>query len=147
DLAMPTVTPTADDRWAIGRDGTPYEYDFSEGQPSRADYYRIDTTTGARTLIAKHLMRTMGTSPDSQWFLYLENQHVVAYNLTTGKSTVIDAATKNFINTDNDLAAEKPIWGVAGWTKDGRSVLLNDKYDIWSVPLDGAKGTNLTGGI
>ena len=53
DDTIRTVTPTSDDRWAIGRDSTPYDHDFSEGQPSRGDYYKIDTTTGARTLIAK----------------------------------------------------------------------------------------------
>ena len=57
DDTIRTVTPTADDRWAIGRDPTPYEHDFSEGQPSRGDYYKIDTATGARTLIAKRAAR------------------------------------------------------------------------------------------
>ena len=146
DEAIKTITPTSDDRWAIGRDATPYEHDFSEGQPSRGDYYRIDTTTGARTLIAKRLSRTMGASPDSKWFLYLENQHVMAYNLDTAKSTRVDTGGGTFINTDDDHAAEKPVWGVAGWTKDGKSVLLYDKYDIWLQPLDGGKGANLTGG-
>ncbi len=146
DEAIKTITPTSDDRWAIGRDATPYEHDFSEGQPSRGDYYRIDTTTGARTLIAKRLSRTMGASPDSKWFLYLENQHVMAYNIDTAKSTRVDAGAGAFINTDDDHAAEKPVWGVAGWTKDGKSVLLYDKYDVWMQPLDGGKGTNLTGG-
>ncbi len=146
DDAIKTVTPTADDRWAIGRDPTPYDRDFSEGQPSRADYYKIDTTTGSRTLIAKHLLRTMGASADSKWFLYLESQHVMAYNLETGKTGRVDAGGANFINTDNDLAAEKPIWGVAGWSKDGKSVMLYDKYDVWSQPLDGGRGTDLTGG-
>ena len=78
-------------RWPSARDATPYDHDFSEGQPSRADYYAIDTATGARTLIAKRLLRTIGTSPDSQWFLYLENQHVMANNLVTGKIVNVDA--------------------------------------------------------
>ena len=146
DDAIKTLTPTPDDRWAIGRDPTPYDHDFSEGQPARADYYKIDTTTGARTLIAKHLLRTMGASSDGKWFLYLESQHVMAYNLETGRTGRVDAGGANFINTDNDLAAEKPIWGVAGWSKDGKSVLLYDKYDVWSQPLDGGRGTDLTGG-
>ena len=46
----------------------------------------------------------------------------------------------NFVNTDDDHAAEKPIWGLAGWSSDGRSVLLYDKYDVWRLPLDGRKG-------
>ncbi|MEO7041117.1 MAG: prolyl oligopeptidase family serine peptidase [Gemmatimonadaceae bacterium] len=147
DSSIKTVTTTDDGRWAVGGDPTPYEYDYSEGQPSRADYYRINTATGERTLIAKHVLQTMGASPDSKWFLYLADQHVMAYDLVTGKTVNVDAATgRSFINTDNDQAGEKPIWGVAGWPKDGRSVLLYDKYDIWSLPLDGSKGRDLTDG-
>ncbi len=147
DSTMKTVTPTIDGQWAIGRDATPYEYDYSEGAPSRADYYRVNTGTGERRLIAKHLLRTMGTSPDSKWFLYQDGAHVKAYELATGKTVTVDAATgKSFINTDYDQAAEKPIWGVAGWSKDGRAVLLYDKYDVWSLPLDGARGRDLSAG-
>ncbi len=146
DDAIPTVTPTTDDQWAIGADGDPYERDFSEGQPSRSDYYAINTSTGARTLIAKRLLRSYGTSPDSQWFLYLDAGHVTAHNIVTGKKVVVDALTKSFINTDDDHAAEKSIFGLAGWAKDGKSVLLYDKYDLWSLPLDGTKGRMLTGG-
>jgi dipeptidyl aminopeptidase/acylaminoacyl peptidase len=146
DDPLKSATPTADGAWAVERDPTPYDHDFSEGQPSRADYYRIDTATGTRAPIATHLLRTMGTSPDSQWFLYLENKHVMGFNLATGKTVTVDAATKSFVNTDDDHAAEKPVWGVGGWSKDGKSVLLYDKYDVWSVPLDGRKGTDLTGG-
>ena len=43
------------------------------------------------------------------------------------------------MNEDDDHAYEKPVWGVAGWTKDGKSVLLYDKYDVWQLPLDGAQ--------
>jgi acetyl esterase/lipase len=146
DSSMKSATPTADGAWAIGRDPTPYEHDFSEGDPSRADYYRINTRTGERTLIARHLLRTMGTSPDGSWFLYLADKHVMAYDLATGKTVNVDAATKSFIDTDDDHAAEKPVWGVAGWSKDGKSVLLYDKYDLWALPLDGSKGRDLTAG-
>ena len=39
------------------------------------------------------------------------------------------------MNTDDDHAAEQPLWGVAGWSKDSKSVLLYDKYDLWQLPL------------
>ncbi|MEO7104339.1 MAG: prolyl oligopeptidase family serine peptidase [Gemmatimonadaceae bacterium] len=146
DSNMKTTTSTADGRWAIGQDPTPYEYDYTNGQP-HSDYYRINTATGERTLIAKNVLNTMGTSPDSKWFLYLSAGHVMAYDLVTGKTVNVDAATgQSFVNTDNDQAGEKPIWGVGGWSKDGKYVLLYDKYDLWALPLDGGKGRNLTGG-
>ncbi len=147
DSNMKTVSVTADGKWAIAGDPTPYEYDYSEGAPARADYYRINTATGERSLIAKHVLHTMGTSPDSKWFLYLADGHVMAYDIPLARTVNVDAATgKSFVNTDDDHAAEKPIWGVAGWSKDGRSVLLYDKYDIWALPLDGGKGRDLTDG-
>ena len=128
-----SVTPAANGKVAIVRDPSPYNHDYSEGAPSRADYYKIDTATGTRTPIAKHVLRTMGTSTDSQSFLYLAGTQIIAVNLETMKATTIgstDAA--RFINTDDDHAAEKPLWGVAGWSKDGKAVLLNDKHDVWS---------------
>ena len=147
DNPLETITPAPSGRLAIARDPSPYDHDFSEGQPGRADYYKVDTTTGTRTPIAKHLLRTMGASTDSRWFLYLEGQQLTAFNLETGKAAEIGGSEgARFINSDDDHAADKPVWGVAGWSKDGASVLMNDKHDVWSVPLDGGKPVAITGG-
>jgi dipeptidyl aminopeptidase/acylaminoacyl peptidase len=51
------------------------------------------------------------------------------------------------LDEDDDHPYEKPIYGVAGWAKDGHSVLLYDKYDIWQMSLDGGKAVNLTNGV
>ena len=32
-----------------------------------------------------------------------------------------------------------------GWTKDNKSVLISDNWDIWQIPVDGGKAMNLTG--
>ena len=37
--------------------------------------------------------------------------------------------------------------GVGGWTKDGKAVLLYDKFDIWSAPLDGGIEDGLIGAV
>jgi len=133
--------------WVIGRDPTPYQYDYSEGEPSRADFYRIDASTGARTLIAKHVEHTIGSSPDGRWFVYLENGHVMGYDLADGKTVNLDAATgKSFLDVEDSDGGEPGIWGLAGWSADGKSVLLNDKFDVWELPLDGSRGRDLTSG-
>ena len=41
---------------------------------------------------------------------------------------------------------QKPPYGMAGWTKAGRSVLIYDEYDIWEVAPDGSTATKLTNG-
>ncbi len=148
DPDMPTVTLSVDGKWGVGRLDQPYRAQINWGG-SPADYYRIDTRTGARALIAGGIGRSVGLSPDSQWFVYLENKQLKAYNLVSGTTNTI---TKNspvsFVNEDDDHPYEKPIFGLAGWSKDGKTILLNHRYDIWSVPLTGGgKPVNLTGSM
>ncbi|CAN5664821.1 hypothetical protein BH18ACI5_BH18ACI5_03340 [soil metagenome] len=42
--------------------------------------------------------------------------------------------------------AQKPAFGVAGWTKNDDSILIYDKFDIWQVAADGSKATRLIDG-
>ena len=79
-------TVHADAERQVGRSAatTPRIAARSNGAADKADYYRVNTATGERTLIDKTLSRTMGTSPDSKWFLYLKNKQVRAFNLETG---------------------------------------------------------------
>jgi len=147
DEEMRTVQPTANGKWGIGRLDAPYRGEVAWGG-TRADYYRVNTTTGERTLIARELTRTMGTSPDSRWFLYLQAGLLYAYNLDTGQGICLDDQLGvSFVDADDDHPYEQPTYGVAGWAKDGRSVLLNHKYDLWQLPLHaGGRAVNLTGG-
>ncbi|HVZ49982.1 MAG TPA: prolyl oligopeptidase family serine peptidase, partial [Gemmatimonadaceae bacterium] len=149
DSAMRTVTMTADDRWGIGRDDAAYRGSVEWGA-SKADLYRVNVATGEKTLIASKLSRTYGTSPDSKWFLYLRDKRVHAFNLETGKDNVIDSGVpKGFVDATDDHAYELPIYGIAGWSKDGKSVILDHRFDLWSLPLDPSSGTpvNLTKGV
>jgi dipeptidyl aminopeptidase/acylaminoacyl peptidase len=145
DSAMRTVTVAGDGRWAIGRLDAPYRVRNSWGW-NLADYYRVNLETGARTLIEKGLGRTMGTSPDGRWFLYLKDRRVYAYDLDAARAKPIDGG-RSFVNEQDDHAAEKPSYGVAGWSKDGKSVLLNHRYDLWQLSLDGGRPVNVTAGV
>ena len=147
DSAMRSVVPAGDGSVGIGRLDLPYRGEVAWGG-SRADYYRVNTSTGEHTLIAKALTRTMGTSPDGKWFLYLQDRHVRATNLVTMKTSDLDDGEKiSFVDMEDDHPYELPTYGVAGWSSDGRSVLLNHRHDIWQVALDGTKATNLTRGV
>ncbi len=145
DSAMSVVTPTADPRWAIGRIDTTYRGEVAWGG-SHGDYYRVNTATGERTLIDTKLMRTMGSSPNGRWFLYLKNGQVIAYDLEANKHVAIGGGI-NWVDVTDDHPYEKPIYGVAGWSKDGKYVLLNHRFDLYAVPLDGGKPVNLTAGV
>lgn len=147
DSAMRSVQATVNQRWGIGRVDTAYRGEVAWGS-SRADYYRVNMSTGERTLIARGLARTMGTSPDSRWFLYLEQGRVHAYDLERGSDVIVDASTPTrFVDITDDHAYELPTYGVAGWSADGKSVLLNHQFDIWQLALDGSRAVNLTRGV
>ena len=146
DPDMRAVSVTPNGKWGVGRLDTPYRLEVSWGG-TKADQYRINTETGERTPIEKSVTRTMGISPDSRWFLYLKDKHVRAYNLETGKISDLDDGEKiSWLDAEDDHPYEIPTYGVAGWSKDGRSVILNHRYDLWQMPLDGGKAVNLTQG-
>src|ERR1019366_6559191 len=146
DDDMRSATPAPNGRWAIGRNDVAYRGQVEWGA-NRADMYRVNTETGERTFIEKTLSRTMGTSPDGKWFLYLKDKKVRAFDLETAQVVELNAGPgKNFLNEDDDHPYEIPAWGVGGWAKDGNSVLLYDKFDVWQLSLTGAKPVNLTAG-
>ena len=146
DEGMRAVTMTPNGKWGLGRFDEPYRGQVAWGG-SKADLMRVNTETGERTLIAKGLTRTYGTSPDSRWFLFLEAKHLKAFDLESGKTVDFDAiAGRSFVDTDDDHPYEKPVWGIGGWTKDG-AALVYDKYDIWQINPATAKAVNLTNGV
>ena len=84
DDVMRNVTPTPDPKWAIGRVDTTYRTEVQWGGVEVGLLSR-EHRDGDRTLIEKGVSRTMGSSPDGKWFLYLKDKKVVAYNAETGK--------------------------------------------------------------
>ncbi len=142
DERMRTATITQDGKWAIGRDEKEYISDWKESQ---ADYYRLNTETGERTLMFKGQKQTLGLSPDSKHFLYWKDNQIWDYVIPSGESINLTAqAPVSFVDQEFDHPGTKPPYGVAGWTKDGKGVLLDHKYDLYLQPLDGSPAKNLT---
>lgn len=147
DDDMRSVTFTGDGRWGIGRLDKPYRMELSWGG-SRADFYRIDLDTGERQLMVPALRRTVGTSPDGRWFLYLKDGKLQLQEIATGETADLSAlAGVSFVNVDDDHDYEKPAWGLGGWAEDGSSVIVNHRFDLWQFPLDEGTPINLTAGM
>lgn len=144
DDEMATISPTDDLTWAVGRIETPYAGAVEWGA-TKADFYRVNLASGERTLIERGLSRTMGLSPDGKWFVYLKGGRVQAYQLATAAKHVIDGG-RSFVNAEDDHDYEKPIYGLAGFSADGKSALVYDRYDVWALPLEGGQPVCLTKG-
>jgi dienelactone hydrolase len=134
------------DYW-IGRNPKPYINDVNWGV-SPADLYRVNLKTGKRDEIVKLVKRPMGYSPDGAYYALQKDSAIHVVDLATNKLTNIsDAAGVQFMNLDHPYPHEHPPYGLAGWTKDGSSVILNHKYDLWSLKLDGSSAENITQGL
>jgi dienelactone hydrolase len=147
DETLETVSQAGDSRWGIGRDPRPYEREVAWGG-SRADFYRVDLDSGARALMAEGVGRTVSTSPDGAWWVYIRDEEVIARNVASGQEVNLTGSSGvDFVNRQVDYPYERPAWGTGGWTHDGKSVLLYDAFDVWEVPVDGSAATNLTAGV
>lgn len=134
-----------DGPWAVGRRDVAYRGDVTRPDGT-ADYVRIDLATGETTDVATEVRRPIGASPDGEWWLYLDDEHVQAVELATLERTDLTEATGiDFVDREFDRIDEAPIHGLGGWTDDGR-VLLYDRWDVWAVPLDGGEALAVTGG-
>jgi dipeptidyl aminopeptidase/acylaminoacyl peptidase len=148
DESMRELEVAADGRWAVGRDTRGYIHDVRH---AAADVYRVNTSTGERTLMFKGLLlgaHAFGISPQGRHFLYWKDARVHAYDLDAGTSRMLGgAAGPNFTDLEFDHPGPKPSYGIAGYTTDGTAVIAQHRYDLWQLPLDGSAARNLTGGL
>ncbi|NOT75020.1 MAG: S9 family peptidase [Cyclobacteriaceae bacterium] len=147
DETLRDVNLSKNSTYAVGRNDKPYIDDVNWGV-SPADLYRVTLKDGKRELFAKLVNRPLGYSPDGKYYLFQLDSSLHVVDLSTNKVTNISkAAPVRFMNMEHPYPHEKPPFGVAGWTKDGKSVVVNHKYDLWMLSLDGTKASNLTAGV
>lgn len=152
DKTMRDLDVAADGRWAVGRDTRGYISDYKR---AAADIYRVNTTTGERTLMFKNQMintstgnHTFGISPDGHYFLYWKDSKYQAYDLDAGTTRTLGGGVAvNFSDMDFDHPGPRPSYGIAGYTSDHKSVIVQHQYDLWLLPIDGSAARNLTNGV
>jgi len=148
DDTMRDLEVAPDGKWAVGRDQRGY---LDEKKRPAADFYRVNTSTGERTLMMKGQQvggHTYGISPHGTHFLYWKDNRFQAYDLNTAAAKVLGNGTAvSFIDVEDDHPGSKPSYGLAGFTSDGKAVLAQQRYDLWLMPLDGSSPKNLTNGV
>ena len=148
DETMRELDVAPDGVWAVGLDTRAYLRD--EKVLPAGDYYRVNTSTGERTLIAKGQLvgrHVFGIHPRGTHFLYWKDGAIVAYDFAAGTAKALGAGKVNFTDTEYDHPGTKPSYGIAGYTSDGKAVIVNHRYDLWLVPLDGSAPRDLTNGF
>ena len=147
DLEEP-VELVAGGSWGLVADATPYHVARRFGD-NAADWYRVDTGTGLRTLLASEVRWGFQTGPEGRYAIYHDGSGWQAVTLATGDRRPLGAEGEAEFTRpleEYDYPGPRPSWGTGGWLEDERAVLLYDEFDVWRADLATGRLTRLTRG-
>lgn len=154
DEALADVFPSDDGTLAIGVDTRNYRR-MIDYDGTYADYYAVDTATGARKVIASKVRGGFGPggnimqwSPDGKHALYFSKNHWHIVKLgDLSQRNATEKIDVSFADEEDDTPDPAIAYGSAGWTRDSASALIYDRYDVWQIFADGSTpAKNLTAG-
>jgi dipeptidyl aminopeptidase/acylaminoacyl peptidase len=145
DEDMRQASPTGDGHFALATSDKAYKPSFRE---QYYDHYIVNTTTGEKKLILKNYLSMYGSSPAGKYVLYFKDKNWWVYDILkeTHINITKDIPTLLWNTRDDSPKDIKPPFGMGGWFKDDRAILLYDEYDVWKVSFDGVKPVRLTNG-
>jgi len=146
--AFPNATLSGNQKMAVVATDKKYKPAFKEDY---ADYSLVNTKTGVNKLLYTRLQASFYTapqsSPDGKYLIYFKDKNWFTYNIATDQNTNITSNIKtSFWNTRDDHPATKPPFGLGGWIKGDKEVLLYDEYNIWAVNPDGSSARKIAEG-
>ena len=148
DPTLETVTTNDDGSLAYGLDDRPYrrriDYDGIY-----QDLYLVDGATGNRRLAVRELGEKSGVrwSHNNRWIAYYADRQWYALDARDGSTRALTAdLTVPLYDERSDIPESPASHGTAGWSSDGESLLVYDRYDLWQTFPDGRPARNLTGG-
>ena len=110
----------------------------------------VSLDNGSRRTIATGAFSRASASPDGKYIVWfdLREQQWMIYDVAAGHTRNLTAALGvNFWDEDDDHPLMPDPYGIAGWTKGDREVMVYDRYDIWKIPANGkGKAVCLTAG-
>ncbi len=143
---MDEVSPSEDGLYAIGDDDRAYRR-LEEYDGDYTDSYVVNTGTGERKLVARKHINHVSWSPNSKYAIYFDGKNWIV--ISTADARTINLTAKlgvSFANEQHDTPGFAASYRLAGWTRDGLSVLIYDRYDIWECRADGSSAIDITQG-
>lgn len=144
----PIALLSGNQTYAITSTNNKYKPAFKEDY---ADYYLVNTKTGEEKLLYEKMLSGFFTgpqsSPDGKYLYFFRDKNWWIYSIATQQTSNLTQSIKaTFWNTRDDHTASKPPFGMGGWLKDDKEILLYDEYNIWAVKPDGSGARKITNG-
>jgi dipeptidyl aminopeptidase/acylaminoacyl peptidase len=127
----------------------PYSYGLQTKYYEEVDYYIKNVHTGTKKLFLKqqsHDPNQLCFSPTTNLIVYYRDKNWWLYNPEKDTTVNLTKRIETIWDNSDEVPHQFRIYGCAGWTADGKSILIYDAYDIWKVSLDGFRAVRLTRG-
>jgi dipeptidyl aminopeptidase/acylaminoacyl peptidase len=135
---------------ALGISDLKYQKLSSWDENNYSDYYFVNVETGTKTLALEKAASRVSLSPSAKYLVYwdIKDDVWVSIAVATGTRKAITSAIKVPLYYElTDTPSEPAPYGIDGWIDDEKHVLIRDRYDIWSVDLNGTEPPiNITNG-
>ncbi|HEY4322210.1 MAG TPA: prolyl oligopeptidase family serine peptidase [Gemmatimonadales bacterium] len=138
--SMPSVQLSDDTKVGLASTSVAYDIEKMWGDDGN-DVYLVDPATGARKLIHQKISGQAQLSPDGKYVAYFDDGHWYSYAVATGKTVDLTAPlpSVHFDQETWSTPSTPAAWGSGGWTRNDRSLLLYDRWDVWEVDPAGGR--------
>ena len=145
DDSLPNVRMPENSKIALAMDNTPYLRASTWTGGGTVDVYTINLSDGEKTLQLKNTNSNVDVSPNGDFLVYYndKNWHTKSLNNQIQRNLTENLQVP-FSNEDHDSPSEPGSYGLAGWSDDGKKVMIYDKFDIWEFDLSSGNAINLT---
>ncbi|MBL7761673.1 MAG: S9 family peptidase [Sediminibacterium sp.] len=146
--AFPSALLTGNQQYAIIATDKKYKPAFKEDY---SDFNLVNTKTGINKPLFTQMLNGFYTgpksSPDGKYLYYFKDRNWWTYHIATGQNiNVTEQIRTDFWNTRDDHPATKPPFGMGGWIKGDKEMLVYDEYNIYGVKPDGKGFRKYTSG-
>lgn len=130
-------------QWATEIDRKPYPWEWKFGRNVQ-DVWAVNIGTGSRTKVLQKIRHYYGGDPTGTKLAWSDGRDYWVLDLASGvrtnlTSSITKTGKADFVDHDDDHPTDIPhVFQVAGWTKSGDALLVNDTHDVWKLSLTGS---------
>jgi dienelactone hydrolase len=136
--SMPNVSLSDDGRVGVANSRERYSISAMWGDAG-TDVYLVDGLTGGAKLLREKIHAGASLSPEAKYVTLYHDGKWSVYHVANGRTVDLTVPGVSFARETHDTPSPSPAWGIAGWTKGDRSVLVYDRYDIWEFDPTGSR--------
>jgi len=138
--SIPSVDISDDGRVALAASRERYRIESMWGAGG-SDVYVLDPATGTPKLIKEMISGQAQLSPEGKYVAFYDRGRWYGYATATGKTVDLTGPVTgvSFEQETWDTPSIPAAWGIAGWTRGDKSVLIYDRWDIWEIDPAGVK--------